>query len=133
LAVRVFIDKLDESGNSTVTHEDCSNVSFHIGTILDVEDFIAPAYTLEVSSPGIERPLFNLKEYERFAGKLAKLKTRQPINEQRNFRGRIVGVSAENVLFDDKTNGQLTIPFSIIVKGNLEFDFEEELKRGGKP
>src|ERR1041384_3218278 len=61
--VRIFIDKAEG-----VTHEDCSEVSLHVGTILDVEDFIHSSYTLEVSSPGLERGLYKLKDYERFAG-----------------------------------------------------------------
>src|SRR5215510_6711721 len=79
--VRVFIDK-----GAGVTHEDCSDVSNHLGAVLDVEDFIHSAYTLEVSSPGIERGLYKRDDYERFAGSLAKLKTQRPINGQRNFR-----------------------------------------------
>jgi ribosome maturation factor RimP len=131
LIVRVFIDKQDESGNSIVTHAECSAISLHIGTILDVEDFITPAYNLEVSSPGIERELFKLKDYERFAGKLAKIKTRQPVDNQRNFRGRIVGVSNESIIFDDKTTGQVLIPFAVIAKANLEIDLTEELRKSG--
>jgi ribosome maturation factor RimP len=123
-AVRIFIDK-----PAGVTHEDCSLISHHVGTILDVEDFIPSAYTLEVSSPGLERELFNLKDYEKYAGHLAKLKTRQPINNQRNFRGKIVGVEGENVIFEDKTSGQVTVPFDLIAKTNLEIDVEEEFKR----
>src|SRR5256886_3842681 len=85
--VRVFIDK-----PGGVTHDDCSGLSTQIGTVLDVEDFIHSAYTLEVSSPGIERGLYKLADYERFAGSQAKLKTRPAINSQRNFRGQIVGI-----------------------------------------
>lgn len=128
--VRIFIDRLDvETGKSAVTHEDCVAVSLYVGTILDVEDFISSAYTLEVSSPGIERELFKLADYQRFAGTNAKLKTRQPVGNQRNFRGLIVGVENENVIFNDRTNGQITIPFDIIAKGNIEVDLTEELKR----
>src|SRR4026209_2220981 len=79
--VRVFIDK-----PGGVTHEDCSAVSLHLGTVLDVEDFIHSAYTLEVSSPGIERGLYKRADYERFAGHLAKIKSRAPVKNQRNFR-----------------------------------------------
>src|SRR5205809_7682268 len=68
--VRVFIDK-----PGGVTHEDCSEVSTQIGTVLDVEDFIHAAYTLEVSSPGLERGLYKLADFERFAGDAAKLRT----------------------------------------------------------
>ncbi len=131
LIVRVIIDKQDESGNSVVTHAECAAISLHLGTILDVEDFIDPAYNLEVSSPGIERELFKLADYERFAGKSAKIRTRQPIDNQRNFRGRIGGVTGETVVFDDKTTGQVLIPLAIIAKANLEIDLTEELKRNG--
>lgn len=123
--LRVFIDKPP----SGVTHEDCAAMSHHLGAILDVEDFISSAYTLEVSSPGIERGLFKLAEYERFAGQAAKLKTREAIDGQRNFRGRIVGTDGELVIFDDRTNGRALIPFRLIVKANLEIDLEEELRQ----
>src|SRR5881227_1352232 len=85
--VRVFIDK-----PGGVTHDDCAGVSLQVGTVLDVEDFIHSAYTLEVSSPGIERGLYKPADYERFAGSTAKIKTRVAIESQRNFRGRIIGV-----------------------------------------
>src|SRR5512141_1640427 len=78
--LRVFIDK-----PGGVTHDDCSGVSTQIGTVMDVEDFIHSAYTLEVSSPGLERGLYKLGDYERFAGHKAKIKVRQPIKDQRNF------------------------------------------------
>ena len=122
--VRVFIDK-----PHGVTHDDCSEVSTHMGTILDVEDFIHAAYTLEVSSPGIERGLYKRADYERFAGSNAKLKTRQPINGQRNFRGRLLGLDGDDVIFDDRTNGRVQIPLTIITKANLEVDVTEELRR----
>src|ERR1043166_6946852 len=99
--VRVFIDK-----PGGVTHNDCSEVSTQIGTVLDVEDFIHSAYTLEVSSPGLERGLYKLADYERFAGRVAKIKTRSPIGNQRNFRGTIVAVT-DRVIFDDRTSGRV--------------------------
>lgn len=123
-AVRVFIDK-----PGGVTHEDCSQVSHHIGTLLDVEDFISSTYTLEVSSPGLERGLYKRADYERFAGRLAKVKTREPINGQRNFKGRLVGLDGDAVIFDDKTNGEVRVPLSAIAKANLEIDMEEEFRR----
>src|SRR4030095_4158769 len=125
--VRVFIDKPDG-----VTHEDCSEVSSHLGTILDVEDFIHASYTLEVSSPGLERGLYKRADYERFAGNDAKMKTRQPIDGQRNFRGRLLGVDGSDVLFDDRTNGKVRIPLDIITKANLEVDVSDELRKGGR-
>jgi len=121
--VRVFIDKPDG-----VTHENCSLISQHVGTVLDVEDLIDSAYTLEVSSPGLERGLYKRADYERFAGYLAKLKVREPVGGQRNFRGRIRGVESDDVLFDDKTSGQVRIPLSSVAKANLEIDVEEEFR-----
>jgi ribosome maturation factor RimP len=122
--VRIFIDKL-----GGVTHEDCAEVSLQVGTVLDVEDFIHAAYTLEVSSPGLERGLYKKGDYERFAGSLAKLKTQRPINGQRNFRGRLVGLQGNDVLFDDRTNGRVMVPLESIVKANLEVNVDDEFRR----
>jgi ribosome maturation factor RimP len=124
--VRIFIDK-----PQGVTHDDCSDVSMHLGTILDVEDFIHAPYTLEVSSPGLERGLYKRADFERFAGSQAKMKTRQPIDGQRNFRGRLLGVDGDDVLFEDRTNGQVRVPLDLITKANLEVDVNEELRRAG--
>lgn len=122
--IRIFIDKPEG-----VTHEDCSEVSLHVGTVLDVEDFIHSAYTLEVSSPGLERGLYKRQDYERFSGREAKMKTRVAINGQRNFRGRIVGLEGDKVVFEDKTSGRVVVQFESIVKANLEIDVEEEFRR----
>jgi ribosome maturation factor RimP len=122
--LRIFIDKPEG-----VTHEDCSEVSLHVGTILDVEDFIHSAYTLEVSSPGLERGLYKRQDYERFAGRPAKMRTSAAINGQRNFRGRIIGLEDESVIFEDKTSGRLLVPLESIAKANLEIDVEEEFRR----
>lgn len=124
LTIRVFIDK--EGG---VTHEDCVTVSREIESILDSEDFIPSAYLLEVSSPGLERELYSLKDFERFAGKLAKVKTNTQIDGQKHFRGRIGGVENDEIAFEDKTRGIVRFPFSAVAKANLEIDIEEELKR----
>jgi ribosome maturation factor RimP len=122
--VRIFIDK-----PNGVTHQDCSEVSLHVGTVLDVEDFIHASYTLEVSSPGLERGLYKRADYERFAGRLAKIRTRQPTNGQRNFRGRLLGIDGEEVLFDDHTSGRVKIALDSIAKANLELDVDEEFRR----
>lgn len=122
--VRIFIDK-----PAGVTHEDCAEVSFHVGTVLDVEDFIHASYTLEVSSPGLERGLYKRADYERFVGSKAKLRTRRAINGQRNFRGALLGIEADEVLFDDRTNGRVRIPLDAIAKANLEVDVEEDFRK----
>ena len=122
--VRVFLDKPDG-----VTHEDCAKVSLHLGTLLDVEDFIPSAYTLEVSSPGLERGLYKPDDYVRFAGKPAKVKVRVAVNGQRNFSGRLAGIEGGLVVFEDKVSGRVSIPFDSIVKANLVIDVEEEFRR----
>jgi ribosome maturation factor RimP len=125
--VRIFIDK--EGG---VTHEDCSLVSREVGAVLDAEDFISSAYILEVSSPGLERQLYSLKDFEKFAGNLARVKTYKPINGQRNFRGKIKSVEGEQIIFDDKTSGEVRFPYDVVAKANLEIDIEEEFRRSEK-
>jgi ribosome maturation factor RimP len=122
--VRLFIDK-----PAGVTHQDCSEVSLHVGTILDVEDFIHSSYTLEVSSPGLERGLYKPADYERFAGSLARMRTRRAINGQRNFRGRLLGMDGDEVLFEDRTSGQVRIALDAIAKANLELDVDQEFRR----
>ena len=83
--LRIVIDKA-----SGVTHEDCANLSREVSTILDVEDAIpGGSYTLEVSSPGLDRRLSRAADYERFTGSRIKLTTRNPVNGSRNFEGRL--------------------------------------------
>jgi ribosome maturation factor RimP len=122
--VRIFIDK-----PNGVTHADCSEVSFHVGTVLDVEDFIHASYTLEVSSPGLERGLYKRQDYDRFAGSLVKVKTRNPIAGQRNFRGRLLGIEGDQISIDDRSSGRVTVPFESVSKANLEIDIEQEWRR----
>jgi ribosome maturation factor RimP len=122
--VRVFIDK-----PAGITHTDCSEMSLHLGTVLDVEDFIHSAYTLEVSSPGLERGLYKRADYERFAGNQAKIKVRTPVGGQRNFRGRIIGVDEQHVIFEDQTSGRVRLSIDGIVKANLEVDVDGEFRR----
>jgi ribosome maturation factor RimP len=127
IVITVFIDK-----PGGVTHEDCTKVSRNLETILDAEDFIPSSYLLEVSSPGLERGLFSQKDFEKFKGSLAKVKTVEPINGQKNFRGRINTIENDEIVFDDKTSGTVRFPYSAVSKANLEIDLEEELKRSEK-
>ncbi len=124
LIVRVFIDKA-----GGVTHDDCVAVSRQTETILDAEDIAALSYTLEVSSPGLERELYSLKDFDKFAGHLAKVKTDTAIDGQKNFRGRIINVEDDEIVFDDKTKGTVRFTYNNVAKANLEIDLEEELKR----
>lgn len=123
--VRVFIDK--EGG---ITHDDCVAVSRELETILDKEDPFASSYVLEVSSPGLERRLRGVADFQNFSGEQAKIKTYAAIDGQKNFRGVIVGVEGEDIIFDDRSSGRVTIPVASVAKANLEIDIEEELKKG---
>ena len=93
--LRVFLDKPGAVADATgtvhgVTHEDCANFSREFGTILDVEDAMAGGpYTLEVSSPGLDRKLTRPRDFERFTGSRMKLMTRQPVNNNQHFEGRL--------------------------------------------
>src|SRR5436853_5643010 len=83
--LRIFIDK-----PGGVTHDDCANLSREVSTILDVEDAVpGGTYTLEVSSPGLDRKLQKAADFERFTGSLVKLMTREPVNNNRHFQGRL--------------------------------------------
>jgi len=122
--VRIFIDKPEG-----VSIEDCTNVSRAVEAVIDAEDFIPSAYVLEVSSPGLERSLFTLADFTRFAGKKAKVKAAEAINGQANFNGRIVSVEGAEIVFDDNTNGTVRIPFESVEKANLKVDLADEFKK----
>jgi len=126
--VRILIDK-----DGGIVHEDCSRVSNQTGDILDEKDSISSAYVLEVSSPGIERGLYSLADFEKFAGQAAKVKTKMPIDGQRNFKGQIIGVEDVEIIFDDKTSGRVQFRFENVKKAKLEIDFEEDLRKARKP
>jgi len=89
--LRVFLDKPAAGTDplAGVTHEDCANFSREFGTILDVEDAMPGSYTLEVSSPGLDRKLIKAADFTRFTGSRMKLMTRQPVNNNRHFEGRL--------------------------------------------
>ena len=124
MTVRIYIDKPEG-----VTLEDCSTVSRAIESVIDADDFIPTPYVLEVSSPGLERPLFSIQDFEKFAGKKAKVKTSDAINGQANFNGRIEAVEGTEIVFEDKTNGTIRIPFDKVAKANLRVDLSEEFKK----
>ena len=118
--LRIYLDK-----PGGVTLEDCSQISEKVSLLLDVEDLIPHRYTLEVSSPGLDRPLFKELEYVRFQGKRARVTTRQAINGQRNFRG--VLQHCENgvvVLREDDKRDPVEIALENIWKANLIFEFK---------
>jgi ribosome maturation factor RimP len=116
--LRIYIDK-----PGGVNHGDCETVSNQVGALLDVEDLIPNKYTLEVSSPGLERGLYKRADYERFAGQRVKLKTSEAIDGQRNFRGRLLGIAEDKVSLDADAAGRIEIPYEQIVKANIEYEF----------
>ena len=116
--LRIFIDK-----PGGVTINDCERVSNQVGTLIDVEDLIPNQYTLEVSSPGIERGLYKRADYERFAGSRVRLRTAEPINGQRNFKGKLLGISGDTVSLEADAAGHIDIPFEQIAKANIEYEF----------
>src|SRR6266436_9336604 len=94
--LRIFIDK-----PGGVTHEDCASVSREVSTIFDVEDTMpGGAYTLEVSSPGLDRKLFRAADFERFQGSRVKLTTKEPVNGNRHFEGRLEHFAAGRLTLD---------------------------------
>jgi ribosome maturation factor RimP len=118
LLLRVYIDK-----PGGITLDDCEAVSKQLSLVLDVEDPIAGSYTLEVSSPGVERGLYKPADYERFAGNRIKLKTSQMIKGQRNFRGKLIGIEHNVIRLVDDIAGQVEIPYERVVKANIEYKF----------
>lgn len=115
--LRIFIDK-----PGGVDIEDCQNVSREIELILDETDPIPQSYILEVSSPGIERPLKKPADYDRFSGSLANITTYVPLEGKKNFRGRLIGLRGSDVVL--AVNGsEIIIPFEQVAGAHLEVEF----------
>ena len=115
--LRVYIDTEDG-----VTLDDCSRVSHQLSGVLDVEDVIRGSYQLEISSPGLDRPLFTKEHFQRFTGHKAKLKLSVPLNGQRKFRGTLCGVENDQLVLDTGEE-ELRLPLSSIDKANLIPEF----------
>ncbi len=121
--LRLYLDK--EGG---ITLDDCTRMSQEVGRILDVEDFIQTPYALEVSSPGLSRRLKTERDFMRYRGHLIKVKTVDSIENRRQFKGRLVGIS-ENKLEIESDGGTFRIPLSNVARANLEID-QEIFKKG---
>jgi len=102
---------------------ECQAVSERLGDRLDAEGLIDHAYALEVSSPGLDRPLKTTRDFERFAGRRARIRTGEPIAGQRNFRGILRGCEAGSVLLEVEGGRAVVIPQALIVGARLEVDF----------
>jgi ribosome maturation factor RimP len=123
--LRLYLDK--EGG---VTLDDCTRVSQEVGRSLDIEDLIQNPYTLEVSSPGLTRRLKTEKDFMRYCHRLVRIKTVDPIENRRQFKGRLLGVS-ENRIEIEIDGWVFQIPLSNVAKANLEFD--QDVLRKGHP
>jgi len=113
--LQIMAERLDDG---TMTVEDCAAISRAVSTLLDVEDPIKGSYTLEVSSPGLDRPLTRPKDYTRFAGLEAKIELREPMDGQRRFRGRIAGLADDQVQLDTEDT-RVAIPYADIERAKL--------------
>lgn len=128
--LRVVIDRpgSERGPGMGVTLADCQAVSRDLGTALDVHDVVPGKYRLEVSSPGLDRPLVKLRDFERFAGKEIKLQTRAPLRdgrggERRNFSGLLLGIDGEQVRIE-VDGSELQLPHAEIAKANVVYKFE---------
>ena len=123
--VRVFIDRPGPAATAeeSVSIEDCEQVNREMSTILDVEDPLPFPYTLEVSSPGLDRPLRDANDYRRFSGRWAKVVVSEPVDNQKAFEGRLKGVEGDAVLLE-APNGRLhRLPLRLVTRGRLEVEF----------
>lgn len=112
--LRVYIDREDG-----VSLDDCASISHQISGILDVEEPIQQGYDLEVSSPGLDRPLFKLTDFERFSGQLAKIKMSVAVDGRRNFKGVLQGIT-DSRLIEIEVDGEIyQLPLVDIGKANL--------------
>jgi ribosome maturation factor RimP len=115
--LRLYIDK-----PGGVVIDDCSDVSQQISALIDVEEPVSGQFNLEVSSPGLDRPLRRVKDFQRFVGSLVKLKTIMPLDGQRNFKGRLLSAD-ENVVVIETDTEELSLPMSAIEKARIVPEF----------
>jgi ribosome maturation factor RimP len=123
--LRIVLDRPGPAATpeDSVSIADCERISHELGTILDVEDLLPDSYTLEVSSPGLDRPLRGAEDYRRFAGRLAKIVTREPVERQTAFAGRLRGIEGDEVLFEREGGRLVRLPLALISRARLEVEF----------
>jgi len=117
--LRISIDKPEG-----VTHADCELVSQQVGTILDVENVVPGGhYTLEVSSPGVERKLIKPQDYQRFQGRKARISLRDAVDGRRNWEGTLAGLDGATVLLETAPGKTMRFPVGQVQKANLKFEW----------
>ena len=115
--LRIYIDHEDG-----IQLDDCTDVSHQVSALLDVEDLIQGHYNLEVSSPGLDRPLTSIKDYQRFTGEIVKIKTGMAIDGRRNFKGRLCGIEGDEINIECDGQ-QFYLPLASIEKARLVPEF----------
>ena len=128
MVLRIRIDRPGSraTAEDSVTVDECAKVSRDLSAILDVDDVVPTAYTLEVSSPGLDRPLTRAEDYQRFAGRRAKLVMREKVDGQGYFKGQLGGLEdgpVTVVLIEGEDGRTHRVPFDVITRANLEVDF----------
>ncbi len=119
-AARTLQIMAERKDRAEMTVEDCAEISRAVSALLDVEDPIPGAFTLEVSSPGLDRPLVRLADYDRFSGREARVDTEQPIDGRKRFTGRLAGVRGRTVLMMcDGAEREIEIPFERVARAQL--------------
>lgn len=113
--LQVMAERLDDGA---MTVDDCAQISHSVSAILDVADPIAGAYMLEISSPGIDRPLVRAEDYDRFSGFEARIELTRPIDGRKRFRGRLLGTLAASVRLATET-GEVRLPLSDVARAKL--------------
>ncbi len=135
--LRIFVDvpfsdadavRLDDAerrsrADVSPTIEDCERVSRDVSAILDVEETIDQSYTLEVSSPGLNRPLRHAADYRRFVGRLAKIVVSQPVDRQTHFEGRLGGLENDSIVIETTPGKRQLIPLALVTRARLEVEF----------
>ena len=129
MVLRVRLDRPGPaaSAEESVSVEDCANVSRDLSAVLDVENVVEgvvpSAYVLEVSSPGLDRPLRHADDYRRFAGRRAKIVMREKVDGQGFFKGKLGGVDGTDVLIEADDRKTHRVPLEVITRANLEVEF----------
>jgi ribosome maturation factor RimP len=117
---RVTLEVMAErSDGSPMSIDDCTQISRALSAMLDVEDPIPNAYDLEVTSPGLDRPLIRPEDFDRFAGSLAMVETRRPIEGRKRFKGRLLGRDAEGIVHVTTAEGEAAIPLAEVTRAKL--------------
>ena len=123
--LRVTLDRPGPNATpeESVSISDCEEIGHELGTILDVEDLFPARFTLEVTSPGLDRPLRHADDYRRFEGRLAKIVLREPVNRQTAFAGRLRGMDGDDVLFESEGGKLVRLPLALVSRARLEVEF----------